>query len=115
MGIWSDQLEPICRKLRMRPGSVSRDSDGHPRWPGCLAVRSGSTYRGVMLRIALVIVGAVFVVFVAAAVMRTLFWLALIALIVAVASLAFGGFRARRRSAVRSNRRSRRRISAGRR
>jgi len=57
-----------------------------------------------MLRIVLIIVAAIFVVFVAAAVARTLFWLALSALIVAVAALALGGFRAGRRSGRRSRR-----------
>jgi hypothetical protein len=68
-----------------------------------------------MLRFVLIVVATIFVIFVAAAVGRTLFWLALIALIVAVVGLALGGIRAGRRSAVRSGRRSRRRPLAGRR
>ena len=46
----------------------------------------------------LVIVAAVFVVFIAAAIIKTLFWLALIALIVAAAGVALGAFRVGRRS-----------------
>jgi hypothetical protein len=46
----------------------------------------------------LVIVAAIFVIFVAAAVGRTLFWLALIVLIAAAAGVAFGAIRFGRRS-----------------
>lgn len=46
----------------------------------------------------LVIVIAIAIVFVAAAIMKTLFWLALIALVVAAAGVALGAFRVGRRS-----------------
>lgn len=46
----------------------------------------------------LVIAVAIFVIFVAAAVGRTLFWLALIVLIAAAAGVAFGAVRFGRRS-----------------
>jgi positive regulator of sigma E activity len=52
-----------------------------------------------MLRVLLVIVAAVFMIFVAAAVARTLFWLALIVLIAVAAGVAFGAVRFGRRSA----------------
>jgi len=55
-----------------------------------------------MLRILLLVVGAVFIVFVAAAIIKTLFWLSLIALIVLVAGISLGIFRLGRRSARRS-------------
>ena len=57
-----------------------------------------------MLRLLLIIVGAIVIVFVAAAVIKTLFWLALIALIIGVMGMSLGVFRAGRRSA-RSTRR----------
>jgi hypothetical protein len=47
----------------------------------------------------LIIVGAIVIVFVAAAVIKTLFWLALIALVVAVIGMSFGVFRVGHRSA----------------
>ena len=47
----------------------------------------------------LVIVAAIFMIFVAAAVGRTLFWLALIVLIAVAAGVAFGAIRFGRRSA----------------
>ena len=47
----------------------------------------------------LVIVAAIFMIFVAAAVARTLFWLALIVLIAVAAAVAFGAVRFGRRSA----------------
>lgn len=52
-----------------------------------------------MLRMLLIIVGAIVIVFVAAAVIKTLFWLALIALIVALIGMSLGVFRVGRRSA----------------
>lgn len=55
-----------------------------------------------MLRILLLVAGALFIVFVAAAVARTLFWLALFALIVAAVGISLGIFRIGRRSAHRS-------------
>jgi hypothetical protein len=51
-----------------------------------------------MLRMLAVIVALVVIVFVAAAVVRTFFWLALIALIVGALGLGFGVFRLGRRS-----------------
>ena len=56
-----------------------------------------------MLRMLLVIVAAIVVVLVAMAVVKTFIWLAMIALIVGVACLAFGVFRLGRRSARRSH------------
>jgi hypothetical protein len=59
-----------------------------------------------MLRALVVLIGAVVIVFVAATVVRTLFWLALIAVIVAFAGTSLGFFRfGQRRSAHRSHRR----------
>ena len=58
-----------------------------------------------MLRALMVLVGAVVIVFVAATVVRTLFWLALIAVIVAFIGTSLGFFRFGRRSAHRSDRR----------
>jgi positive regulator of sigma E activity len=58
-----------------------------------------------MLRALLVLVGAVVIVFVAATVIRTLFWLALIAVIVAFIATSLGFVRFGRRSAQRSHRR----------
>jgi len=52
-----------------------------------------------MLRVLLVIVAAIFMIFVAAAVAKTLFWLALIVLIAIAAGVAFGAVRFGRRSA----------------
>ena len=51
-----------------------------------------------MLRMLLIIVGAIVIVFVAASVVKTLFWLALIALIVAVIGMSLGFFRVGHRS-----------------
>lgn len=51
-----------------------------------------------MFRMLLIIVGAIVIVFVAAAVVKTLFWLALIALIIGVIGMSLGVFRAGRRS-----------------
>ena len=51
-----------------------------------------------MLRMLLIIAGAIVLVFVAAAVIKTLFWLALIALIIGVMGMSLGVFRAGRRS-----------------
>jgi uncharacterized membrane protein YedE/YeeE len=64
------------------------------------------TYRRSMLRIVLLILAVIFVVFVAAAVVRTLIWLALIALIVAALGLLLVGVRRARGSARRDQRRS---------
>lgn len=50
----------------------------------------------------LVVIGAIVIVFVAAAVVRTLFWLALIAIIIAFIGMSLGFFRFGRRSARRS-------------
>jgi hypothetical protein len=58
-----------------------------------------------MLRILLLIVGAIVVVFLALAVVRTFFWLALIALIVVFVASVLGIGRGRRRAARRANRR----------
>jgi hypothetical protein len=52
-----------------------------------------------MMRMLLVIVAAVFIIFVAAAVARTLFWLALIVLIAVGVGVLFGAIRFGRRSA----------------
>jgi hypothetical protein len=52
-----------------------------------------------MSRVLLIIVGAIVIVFVATAVIKTLFWLALIALIIGVLGMSLGVFRAGRRSA----------------
>jgi len=52
-----------------------------------------------MPRVLLVVVAAIFMIFVAAAVARTLFWLALIVLIAVAAGVAFGAVRFGRRSA----------------
>jgi hypothetical protein len=51
-----------------------------------------------MLRILLMIAGVVVIVFVAAAVIHTLFWLALIALVIGFIGMSLGVFRAGRRS-----------------
>jgi uncharacterized membrane protein len=51
-----------------------------------------------MARVLLIIVGAIVIVFVATAVIKTLFWLALIALIIGVLGMSLGAFRAGRRS-----------------
>ena len=58
-----------------------------------------------MLRALLVLAGAVVIVFVAATVIRTLFWLALIAVIVAFIATSLGFIRIGQRSARRSHRR----------
>src|SRR5215469_10110686 len=58
-----------------------------------------ATYGITMLRMLLIIVGAIVIVFVAAAVIKTLFWLALIALIIGVIGMSLGVFRTGRRSA----------------
>jgi positive regulator of sigma E activity len=58
-----------------------------------------------MLRALLVLLGAVVIVFVAATVVRTLFWLALIAVIVAFIATSLGFVRLGRRSERRSGRR----------
>jgi positive regulator of sigma E activity len=55
-----------------------------------------------MLRAVLVLIGAIVIVFVAATVVRTLFWLALIAVIVAFIGASLGFFRFGQRSARRS-------------
>ncbi len=55
-----------------------------------------------MLRTLLAVIGAIVIVFIAAAVARTLFWLALIALIAAFIGVSLGIFRFGRRSARRS-------------
>jgi len=57
-----------------------------------------------MLRMLLVIVAAIFIIFVAASVARTLFWLALIVLIAVAAGVAFGAVRFGRRSGRRQQR-----------
>jgi hypothetical protein len=56
------------------------------------------TYGRTMLRILLMIAGAIVIVFVAAEVIHTLFWLALITLIVGAIGMSLGVFRAGRRS-----------------
>jgi positive regulator of sigma E activity len=58
-----------------------------------------------MLRALLVLAGAVVIVFVAATVIRTLFWLALIAVIVAFIATSLGFVQMGRRSAHRSHHR----------
>jgi len=58
-----------------------------------------------MLRILLMIAAFVVIVFVAAQVVHTLFWLALLALIIAVIGMSLGLFRVGRRSAHRPRRR----------
>ena len=64
-----------------------------------------ATYGITMLRMLLIIVGAIVIVFVAAAVIKTLFWLALIALIIGVIGMSLGVFRAGHRSARTTRRR----------
>ncbi|HTZ91461.1 MAG TPA: hypothetical protein VMB74_03610 [Streptosporangiaceae bacterium] len=56
-----------------------------------------------MIRTLLVIIGAIVIVLVAATVVRTLFWLALIAVIIAFAGMSLGFFRIGRRSSRRSH------------
>lgn len=56
-----------------------------------------------MLRMLAAIVALIVIVFVAAAVVRTFFWLAMIALIVGALGLGFGLFRLGRRSTGRSH------------
>jgi hypothetical protein len=51
-----------------------------------------------MLRILLMIAGAIVIVFVAAEVIHTLFWLAMIALVIGFIGMSLGVFRAGRRS-----------------
>lgn len=58
-----------------------------------------------MLRIVLLVLAVIFIVFVAAAVVRTLVWLALIALILAAAGLLLVGVRRAHGSARRAGRR----------
>jgi positive regulator of sigma E activity len=58
-----------------------------------------------MLRALLIVIGAIVIVFVAATVIRTLFWLALIAVIIAFISTSLGFVRFGRRSTRRSHRR----------
>lgn len=58
-----------------------------------------------MLRILAMIVAAVVIVFVAAEVIHTLFWLALIAVVIAFIGMSLGLFRAGRRSERHSRRR----------
>lgn len=57
-----------------------------------------ATYGGFMLRMLAAIVALIVIVFVAAAVVRTFFWLAMIALIVGALGLGLGFFRLGRRS-----------------
>ena len=73
------------------------------------ALNRGSTVR-VMLRSLIVIAIAVVIVLVAMALVKTFFSLALLALIVAAAAVAFGVYRLGRRSAHRSDHRSRNRF-----
>jgi positive regulator of sigma E activity len=58
-----------------------------------------------MLRAVLVLIGAIAIVFVAATVVRTLFWLALIAVIIAFISTSLGFVRFGRRPGSRSRNR----------
>ncbi len=58
-----------------------------------------------MLRILLMIAAFIVIVFVAAQVVHTLFWLALFALIIAAVGMSLGLFRAGRRSGHRPRRR----------
>jgi len=60
--------------------------------PGNLS-GADATYGGHMLRMLAAIVALIVVVFVAAAVVRTFFWLALIALIIGALGLGLGFFR----------------------
>jgi positive regulator of sigma E activity len=55
-----------------------------------------------MLRAVIVLIAAIVIVFVAATVVRTLFWLALIAVVIAFISTSLGFVRFGRRSARRS-------------
>ncbi len=55
-----------------------------------------------MIRTVLVIIGAIVIVLVAATVVRTLFWLALIAVIIAFIGMSLGFLRIGRRSSRRS-------------
>jgi uncharacterized membrane protein len=61
-----------------------------------------------MLRMLLLIIGGIIVVFLALAVVRTFFWLTLIALIVIFVGFAFGLFHRGRRRRERDNRYRRR-------
>ena len=64
-----------------------------------LAWRFAATYRRYMPRMLAVIVAVILIVLVAAAVVKTFFWLALIALIVGALGLGLGFFRLGRYSA----------------
>jgi hypothetical protein len=85
-----------------RPGPSVWPSRGVPPtdWPSGVVGRCppACTYGISMLRILLMIAGAIVIVFVAAEVIHTLFWLALIALVIAFIGMSFGVFRAGRRS-----------------
>jgi len=61
-----------------------------------------ATYRRFMLRMLAAIVALIVIVFVAAAVVKTFFWLALIALIVGALGIGLGFFRLGRSSTRRS-------------
>ena len=67
-----------------------------------LAWRLAATYRRYMPRVLAVLVAVILIVFVAAAVVQTFFWLALIALIVGALGLGFGFFRLGQHSTRRS-------------
>ena len=74
---------------------LRKHADTGPAWREAAL----ATYRISMSRVLLIIVGAIVIVFVATAVIKTLFWLALIALIIGVLGMSLGVFRAGRRSA----------------
>ncbi len=86
-------LAGVTRQVPRQPGPAS---------DGC--VTRGATYRGSMVRILGLVVAAIFIVFVAAAVVRTLFWLALIALIAVAAGVLLAGVRRTHGSARRAGR-----------
>jgi hypothetical protein len=73
-----------------------------PRWPPLRGAVGGCppdcTYGISMLRILLMIAAVIVIVFVAAEVIHTLFWLALIALVIGFIGMSLGAFRRGRRS-----------------
>jgi Flp pilus assembly protein TadB len=89
------------RSRPRRPNTVTKLLKWRKRVSSAPAWRKPppATYGIGMLRVLLIIVGAIVIVFVAAAVIKTLFWLALIALIIGVMGMSLGVFRAGRRSA----------------
>ncbi len=89
----------IFRPARAWPGPLCQATV--PAWQ----CQAATTYGISMLRILLMIAAAIVIVFVAAEVIHTLFWLALIALIIAVIGMSLGVFRVGRRPERRPRRR----------